>query len=414
VVNIVLLTNQERLIRLFSDSGMQNTGKIRVASGIHEALSAISPMRQNLIFIQERLGEMSGELLAYRMDAELKGKKVKIFLFGDPEAIPVSGRKPFNAVLDTALSDKELSAAILEILSAPAAGTRKKKFAAKNKLPQNASERKSVVSGSPDLAETIEDVVEIQGASSFRAVDFSPGEPSPATDLPKTPFQVKLESALDDANGAHVVPRREMPLLPADPFAGPLRVTWGKPSLLELIRERVFRPRFLIILGAVFACCMGLMIFLFFHQQKPAGTAAAPGSLSSKAGEERSESSRPFQNIPGALPAFLPRQAADSDYGKANPGWERYQGPLTEFRIFREKGLIRAIQIIDRGGQGISPGLLSSVLNEIAGSRQYVIETTEQKGTYLIEKGSVINGDRIIFYRKEPERSVKAFVLDLK
>ena len=126
------------------------------------------------------------------------------------------------------------------------------------------------------------------------------------------------------------------------------------------------------------------------------------------------EASRPFQNIPGALPSFLPRQAADRDYGKANPGWERYQGPVTEFRIFREKGLIRALQIIDRGGQGISPGLLSSVLTEIAGSRHYVVETTEQKGTYQVEKGSVLTGGRIIVYRKVPEQSVKAFVLDLK
>jgi hypothetical protein len=53
-------------------------------------------------------------------------------------------------------------------------------------------------------------------------------------------------------------------------------------------------------------------------------------------------------------------------------------------------------------------------LTEISGSRQYVIETTERKGAYLVEKGSVLNGDRIIVYRKEPERSVKAFVLDLK
>jgi len=50
----------------------------------------------------------------------------------------------------------------------------------------------------------------------------------------------------------------------------------------------------------------------------------------------------------------------------------------------------------------------------MAGDRQYVVETTEQKGTYIVEKGSVLTGDRIIVYRKEPERSVKAFVLDLK
>ncbi len=406
MVNIVLLANQERLIRLFTGSGVQNAGKVRIAGGIHEALSAISPLRQNLIFIQERLGEISGELLAYRMAAELKGKKVNIVLFGDPEAIPVAGRKSFHAVLDSALTDKELTTAILEILAKPATRTRKKKVAVKNKEAPQAVEIKTAEPGPPILADTIDDVVEIKGAATFQAADSSLREPL-ASDLPKTLFQEKLESALNDASSASAVPRR----LPPESFAEPLRVTWGKPTFLSRIRDHFFRPKALFILGSVFACFIALLLFLIFHHPQPDGTAAAPGTLSAKSGTKGSPS---FHNVPGALPSFLPLQAADSDYGKANPGWERYQGPLTEFRIFREKGLIRAIQIIDRGGQGVSPGLLSSVLTEIAGDRQYVIETTEQKGTYLVEKGIVNNGDRIIVYRKEPERSVKAFVLDLK
>lgn len=414
MVNIVLLTNQERLIKLFNGSVIQKAGKVHVASGIHEALSAISPLRQNLLCIQERLGEMSGELLAYRMAAELKGKKVKIVLFGDPEAIPVSGKKPFQAVLDSAWSDNELAAALLEILSTPAARTKKKKVSVKNKLPPQAEERKTDESGPPIPTDAIDDVVEIKGTSPIRGGDASPREPSSSLDLPKTSFHAKLESALNDASSAISVPQREMPLLPPEPFAGPIRVTWGKPTLHERIRDRLHQPVLLMILGAGFACFLALIFFLFYYHQKPDGKADVPNTLPSKTGTEGKDVSRPFQNLPGALPSFLPHQAPDSDYGKANPGWERYQGPLTEFRIFREKGLIRAIQVIDRGGQGVSPGLLSSVLNEISGSRQYVIETTEQKSSYLVEKGTVISGDRIIVYRKEPERSVKAFVLDLK
>ena len=206
-----------------------------------------------------------------------------------------------------------------------------------------------------------------------------------------------------------------MPLLPSEPSAGPIRVTWGKPTLHERIRDRLHRPVLLMILGAGFACFMALVFILFYLPPETGRKCRLSRTpCPQKTGTEGKDVSRPFQNLPGALPSFLPHQAPDSDYGKANPGWERYQGPLTEFRIFRDKGLIRAIQIIDRGGQGVSPGLLSSVLNEIAGSRQYVIETTEQKGSYLVEKGTVISGDRIIVYRKEPERSVKAFVLDLK
>jgi hypothetical protein len=414
VVNIVLLTNQERLLRLFNSSGVQQAGKVRVASAIHEVLSLVSPQGQNLIFIQERLGEMSGELLAYRMGEELKGKKVRIVLFGDPDTIPLSGRKPFQAVLDSSLSDNELTAAILDIVSTPAAGTRKKKVSAKNKPPQQAGERKPAETEPPALTESIADVVKIQGSAPYPAQDFSPRDVTPVPDALKTSFQAKLESALNETNGERVVLRREMPLVSPDPFAGPLRVTWGKPSFRERVRERLRQPRLLLILGVVGACFLALIAIFSVYQQKPGGTTEVPGALSSKPGAEGQVASPAFQNLPGALPNFLPRQAADSTYGKANPGWERYQGPLTEFRIFRENGLIRALQIIDRSGQGISPALLSTVLTEMVGGQQYVVETTEQKGTYVVEKGSVLTGDRIIVYRKEPERSVKAFVLDLK
>lgn len=410
VVNIVLLTNQERLIRLFNNSGVQQAGIVRVASAIHEVLPLVSAKGQYLLFIQERLGEMSGELLAYRMDAELKGKKVRIVLFGDPEMIPLSGKKPFQAVLDTSLSDNELTAAILEIVSSPAAGTRKMKVSAKNKPSRQAGARKPAETEPPVLTESVTDVVKIQGTTSYPAQDFSPQDVTPVSDAPKMSFQAKLESALNEANGRGVVPRRESPEAPADPIAGPLRVTWGKPTLLERVRQQ----RFLLILGVVCACFLALLVMFLVSREKPGGTAVDPDASTSKPGAEGQESAPAFQNLPGALPAFLPRQAADSAYGKANPGWERYQGPLTEFRIFREKGLIRALQIIDRSGQGISPALLSSVLTEMAGGRQYVVETTEKKGTYVVEKGSVLSGDRIIVYRKEPERSVKAFVLDLK
>ena len=410
MVNIVLLTNQERLIRLFNNSGVQQAGKVRVASALHEVLPLVSAQGQNLLFIQERLGEMSGELLAYRMGAELKGKKVRIVLFGDPEMIPLSGKKPFQAVLDTSLSDNELTTAILDIVATPAAGTRKKKVSAKSKPPRQAGERKAAEPEPPVLTETIADVVNIQGAPPSPAQEFSPQDLPPVPDVPKMSFQAKLESALNEANGTGVVPRREMPPEQGDHFAGPLRVTWGKPTLLERVRQ----PRFLLILGVVCVCFLALLVMFFVYRQKPGGTAVVPGALTSKPVAEGPGATPAFQNLPGALPAFLPRQDADSAYSKANPGWERYQGPLTEFRIFREKGLIRALQIIDRSGQGISPALLSSVLTEMAGGRQYVVETTEQKGTYVVEKGSVLTGDRIIVYRKEPERSVKAFVLDLK
>lgn len=410
VVNIVLLANKDRLIRLFHSSEVQNTGKVHVAKGIEEAFSAISAKEQNFVFIQERLGEMSGELLAYRIGSELKGKKARIVLLGDPEAFPVSGRKAFHAVLDTALNDKELSAAIFELLSNPVGRKKRRKVSPKSTVAPQTAERKPAETDSPLRAGSVEDVVQLRGSSSSATGYTSRHEQAASPVPPKSPFQAKLESALNGEVGAQEAARRAVPLVPPEPFSGPIRVTWGKPTFRSRFRDFFLRPKALLVLVPVLAGLLGLLIFLLFPQQKP----AAPGSSVTISGAEGKMAARPFLAMPGAVPSFLPRLSADPDYGKANPGWERYRDSSTEYRLYRENGVIRAFQIIDRSGQGISPGLLTSALTEISGSPQYVTETTERKGTYLVEKGRVINGDGIILYRKEPERSVKAFVLDLK
>lgn len=414
MLNIVLLASQERLLRLFKNSEVLNAGTVRVAKCLEEALSAISSRERNLLFIQERIGEMSGELLAYRLAAQLKGKKSQIVLFGKPDAIPATGRKPFHAVLDTRLSDQELTAAVMEMLAAPMARSGRKKTLQKKKSTSQTQEKKSTETFSPVFAEKVDDVVAISGKSSPARDDAGSRQTSMAGQSAKASFQDNLDRAMGGADEAPVVPRRSIPLVPPEPSTGPIRVMWGKPTLQSRIRERMPRPRVLVFLALVIAGGTALVLFLLLHERQTAGPGAVPTASPSTSSAEGKGANRPFLDMPGGLPSFLSRMTEDPGYGKANPGWERYRDTSTEYRVFREKATIRAFQVIDRSGQGISPGLLGGVLLETAGSSRYVIETTEQKGSFSIEKGRVENGDGIIIYRKEPEGSVKGFVLELK
>jgi len=115
-----------------------------------------------------------------------------------------------------------------------------------------------------------------------------------------------------------------------------------------------------------------------------------------------------------SLPSFIPVQAPDAGYGKTHPGWELYLNPAAEFRVYRDKGAIRAIQVIDRGKGGVAPGLFESALTEMAGSSRYLVETREVKGSYSIERGRLQNGAGVIVYRKEPGQKVKAFVVEVR
>jgi hypothetical protein len=124
--------------------------------------------------------------------------------------------------------------------------------------------------------------------------------------------------------------------------------------------------------------------------------------------------SSPEQQHRTALPSFIPNLAPDAQYAKANPGWERYIGTAAEFRIFREKNIIRAMQVLDRSEQGFSTQFFNSVLKEMTGSPNYVVESKEQKGNFSVEKGQLAINAKIIIYRKQPGAQVKAFVVDFR
>lgn len=114
---------------------------------------------------------------------------------------------------------------------------------------------------------------------------------------------------------------------------------------------------------------------------------------------------------PTALPDFIPRSGHDKSYGAANPGWERYKGQVTEFKVFREGEAIKAIQIVDRGGKGIPESFMKGVLTQVAGKNSFARETSEKKDGYEIQRGHISDGISVVLYRDEQGGRLRAFVV---
>jgi len=127
------------------------------------------------------------------------------------------------------------------------------------------------------------------------------------------------------------------------------------------------------------------------HSGQAGGTAAAPR--------------------PTALPNFIPRSGLDKGYGTANPGWERYKGEVTEFKVFREGSSIKAIQVIDRGGQGVPESFMKGVLKQVAKNPAFIKETSEKKEGYEILRGHVAENLKVVYYRDEKGGRLRAFVM---
>ena len=111
------------------------------------------------------------------------------------------------------------------------------------------------------------------------------------------------------------------------------------------------------------------------------------------------------------LPDFIPRYGYDKNYGKSNPGWERYKGQVTEFKIFREGETIKAIQVVDRGGKGVPESFMKGVLRQVAKKSAPAVEESEKKDGYEIQRGSVSDNLKVVYYRDEQGGRLRAFVM---
>jgi hypothetical protein len=112
------------------------------------------------------------------------------------------------------------------------------------------------------------------------------------------------------------------------------------------------------------------------------------------------------------LPSFIPQTGFDSSYGAKNPGWERYQGSTVEFRLFRTDARIKALQVVALPGNVVSDSLLKTVLNELTGTSEVSVVSTENKPGYSVVRATVKkSSSELLIYRNKA--GVRAFVVAL-
>jgi hypothetical protein len=112
------------------------------------------------------------------------------------------------------------------------------------------------------------------------------------------------------------------------------------------------------------------------------------------------------------LPQFIPRIAPDASYAAAHPGWERYQADAVEYLVFREKGRIRAIQVLSGEYRAISLPLVKTCIRLATGSELSDLNTTiRTQDDFRIVSGSAPNGAEVVIYRKIQDNDIRGFVL---
>lgn len=102
-----------------------------------------------------------------------------------------------------------------------------------------------------------------------------------------------------------------------------------------------------------------------------------------------------------ALPSFIPSVGLDPAFPTQNPGWERYVGAAVEFRLFRENGKLKAVQVKANDGNIISEDLLQEILVELTGLSEYSVTSTEEKLGFQLFHATVKDKAELLIYRKK-------------
>lgn len=375
MIDILLISDQPRLHAILKASSDLPGGVFRIATSLVQGEHELSKGSPDLLFLQNRFSGLAGSILVRHVRSQLGESRSRIVLLADGSE--AAGDSTADLELDISVADIELSDAIAELISdcmtqAPPSSS--------PSLEQQPVAAPTAAQPAPVIAAEIDDSVSL------------------------TPVAQELAGSDREMNR----PAK------GDPLPPPSAILPSTPPPLQWERKRVT------IAGSILAaiCIAGLFSWLYWGKSprpQPKPASAKPEQIVQPALSTSSHAKTPQQPAPDQtvtpLPAFIPTGGRDQSYGTSNPGWERYTTASREFKIHREQGEIKALQVFDRSGDGIPPAFFSSTLQSMAGIRDYRLETKERKGEFLVKRGRLTGNSRLILYKDPSDRLLRAFVI---
>jgi len=462
VNNLLLITDVARLRKIFGRLTEDKNIRLRIVNNLEKGGDEIAIEKPDVVFVQTHLSGLSADILLMHLKKQLGRKRSRFVLLATPDQTNDAILKPFQGWINTSLEDNlllsKLQQLLITLISKPKKGEESavpEPVASVAYKPQPVSSAESAALLNP--LPVSEDALPQQISSELQLQVISPSTPEPSleeqgiTYAPRQRLSVYSEfnSSFDDAVSSAPEPESIEQATPA------LAHDWNAETIdtVEPKPTRSKRGTFLLWLLPV----VGAVVIVTYLQQKgpsakpelstakpaaqaPSAKAPAPGSAKEPAvtpasppatsqdqdrmsdtavlsaiAENRGSKGPADAATSGTrltgLPDFIPRDGFDKQFGTANPGWERYRGRVTEFKVLREAKAIKAIQVIDRGGQGVPEAFMKDVLRKVTKKPSLSIDSTEKKEGYEIQRGRVAENIKVVYYRDESGGKLRAFVL---
>ncbi|MBT1074736.1 hypothetical protein [Geobacter grbiciae] len=458
MVKILLIADQDRLEKLFDFVSDSPQIHFRISRSLRQGSQDIADEAPDILFVQNHLSGLSGEIIARHLIGQVEGARPRVVLFGEMAQQPPD-QGPLDACLDIARTDGELTAAIIGIISELPAPLPPVEIPPSVEAEEQApapSPAEQPVPASP-ATDAAPSITEPPIPATDTVVDTFGRQGSPVPPQSMSPFDEKLTTVIEQT--AEPVPLAEM--------EDTVHLTAGADGARSsaATRPRIGRKEtkltklLWIGLAALAVVAVGTIMLLTPETPSPkqaprpaarpaapapkkivptpqppapaapptAAQASSPGATAPAVTPVKIPAQPEPQRPPQAatpphppvgtggglaqLPSFIPREGRDRDYGKSHPGWERYKGARTEFKVYRDGTVIRAVQAIDRSGVGIPESFLRGALNQMSTSREFTLDSTETQGKFRVEKGTAKGGGRLVVYRTVPKGAIRAFVV---
>ncbi len=468
MADLLLITDISRLMQVFCR--LEETGRIRlrVASSLEAGGEELVREKPAAVFVQTHLSGFSADILLMHLKKQLGRKRTRFFLLAAGAEAGEAG-KLYQGVLDTTRDDDNLLAELQRLVDDMVSPKRPRVSTSPTVPDQDSSALREHVSppfsaSSPAAQETppsgsLPPSPDPMQKPDLPAVAPTPSEPSleeqGLTYAPRARLKVYSEFSGSFQEAVSTINAADSP---PDQLAPNDQAVWNHDAAVEIVEPAEPRSKigmFLLWFAPVLVAAV--VVTLLQHRgsdqkknvspAKPAVQVPSPGPapvnpqpvstqptappvpvtaagpadtrMSDKAVISAiAENRKPAQSSgtvgparPTALPEFIPRYGFDKQYGAANPGWERYKGQVTEFKVLRESGAIRAIQVIDRGGHGVPESFMKGVLKQVAKNPAFVKNSSEKQDGYEIQRGAVSDGIKLVVYRDEQGGTLRAFVM---
>ncbi|MSN25386.1 MAG: hypothetical protein GJV46_05880 [Geobacter sp.] len=475
--NILLITDVARLRKVFGVLTDDSSVNLRVANNLEKGGEEIAADTPDLIFLQTHLSGLSPEILIMHLKKQLGSKNSRFILLAAPNQVSESILALFQGWLDTSLDDDQLIRDLQAQIPSLASKVKEKEASSGHLNPPDDALDSTFTAQSEGVVAVVPAVVNVSEekvstiADSPAIVAELPSEDNALAEQnitysprPRMSVYSEFNSSFDDAvNSAPEPESFEQSSSTADDI-------WGtKPTKnIKTTPERSKRLTFLYWLVPVI---IAVIVTTLFQQRM--SRQVSPAKVNSAESQTKSDKHASVLNHmstvgsakstlkpvssavntqsksladPGAqandkamivaitesrekkntivtarsaalltrLPDFIPRGNVDKTYSDVNPGWEKYISPDVEYRVYRDKNHIKAIQIIALGGVSISNALHNGILKQLLKNAHFEIETTETKEGYKVERGHIAENLKVVYYRDEKGNRLRAFVLTWK